>query len=85
MRITETAIKAIKDSTTAKRELTYQLETSYTSLYRWLDENPENGRLTTHLATKIISEETGLKVSEIIDETPKESTDEFVDVHNHIG
>ena len=82
MRITEKAIQAIKDSESAKRELVYQLEISYTSLYRWLNTNADNGNLTTHLATRIISEETGLQVSEILDESEK---DEFVDIHNNIG
>lgn len=68
MYISEKAVKAIKESERAKRELTYQLEISYNKLYRNLNENPKNGLFTTHRATSIIAEETGLKLNQILTE-----------------
>ena len=46
----------------------YQLEKSYTTIYRWLESNSPNNDLTKALSLKIISETTGLKQNEILEQ-----------------
>ena len=59
MRLTKQAIAAIRKNAECKRELMYQLEISYTTIYRWLESNNANNDLTKALSLKIISETTG--------------------------
>lgn len=66
MYLTEIAIEKIKSSPSAKRELVYQLETTYTTMYKWLSDNSKDGKLTTATAVSIIKQETGLKQAEIL-------------------
>lgn len=66
MFLTKKAIEAIKASINAKRELVYQLGTTYSSLYRWLDSNEKDGKLTTATAISIITEETKLTQKQIL-------------------
>lgn len=68
MKLTEEALKAIRASGPCKRELIHKLETSNTSLYRWLDENEENGKLTTVLAVNIISEHCSMTQDQILEQ-----------------
>lgn len=46
MRLTKQAIAAIRKNAECKRELMYQLEISYTTIYRWLESNNANNDLT---------------------------------------
>lgn len=66
MKISKKAIEAILGSREAKREITYQMEVSYPTLYRWINENQEDGKLTTVTALRIIEETTGLDENEIL-------------------
>lgn len=68
MRLTKQAIASIRKNAECKRELMYQLEKSYTTLYRWLESNNANNDLTKALSLKIISETTGLKQNEILEQ-----------------
>jgi succinate dehydrogenase flavin-adding protein (antitoxin of CptAB toxin-antitoxin module) len=68
MRISTKALDAITASREAKRELMYQMEISDTTLYRWINDNPEDGKLTTATALRIIMETTGLTSNEILTE-----------------
>ena len=66
MQLTEQAIKAVRESVECRREIQYQLEVSQSTMYRWLDENEMDGKLTTARALGIIRETTGLKDNEIL-------------------
>jgi LEA14-like dessication related protein len=66
MKLTEQAIKAIKESAECRRELLYQLEISLSTLTRWLNTNAENGDLTTVKAVEIITTSLGVSQQEIL-------------------
>ena len=68
MKLTKQAIATIRKNTECKRELMNQLEISYTTIYRWLESNNANNDLTKALSLKIISETTGLKQNEILEQ-----------------
>jgi len=68
MRLTKQAIASIRKNAECKRELMYQLKISYTTIYRWLESNNANNDLTKALSLKIISETTGLKQNEILEQ-----------------
>lgn len=68
MKLTKQAIATIRKNAECKRELMYQLEISYTTIYRWLESNSPNNDLTKALSLKIISETTGLKQNEILEQ-----------------
>ncbi len=68
MRLTKQAISTIRKNAECKRELMYQLKISYTTIYRWLESNNANNDLTKALSLKIISETTGLKQNEILEQ-----------------
>lgn len=66
IRLTDTAIEAVKKSLDAKNRLQYELRISYLTVQRWLKEN--DPKLTTAHALKIISEETGLNGPNLLQE-----------------
>lgn len=66
MRLSDKAIKAIKENNKAKKELVYHLANTNSTMYRWLAENAENGMLTTYIAVEIIKHETGLTEKQIL-------------------
>lgn len=66
MQLTETAIKAIRESVECRREIQYQLEVSQSTMYRWLDENEMDGKLTTARVLGIIRDTTGLTDDQIL-------------------
>ena len=68
MRLINQAIASSSKSAECKRELMYQLKKSYTTLYRWMESNEDNSDLTLSLSLKIISETTGLKQNEILEQ-----------------
>ena len=68
MRLTKQAIAAIRKNAECKRELMYQLEISYTTIYRWLESNNANNDLTKALSLKIINETTGLTNEQILEQ-----------------
>lgn len=68
MKLTEQAIKAVKESAECRRELLYQLEVSLSTLTRWLNTNAENGDLTTVKAVEIITTSLGVTQEEILTE-----------------
>ena len=68
MKLTKQAIATIRKNAECKRELMYHLEISYTTIYRWLESNNANNDLTKALSLKIISETTGLKQNEILEQ-----------------
>ena len=68
MKLTKQAIATIRKNAECKRELMYQLKISYTTIYRWLESNNANNDLTKALSLKIISETTGLKQNEILEQ-----------------
>ena len=68
MKLTKQAIATIRKNAECKRELMYQLEISYTTIYRWLESNNANNDLTKALSLKIISETTGLTNEQILEQ-----------------
>lgn len=64
IRLTDTAIEAVKKNLSAKNRLQFELEISFMTIQRWLKEN--NTKLTTAHALKIISEETGISQSDLL-------------------
>lgn len=73
MKLTDKAIEGIK---TRDAQLRLALALGYTAYWvsKLVASNKENGSLTTALALKAISEETGLSQSEILAEEPVEVT-----------
>ncbi len=64
MIITSRAIKEI--TTRAKNRLALEFDRSVHTIERWIDDNDDNGPLTTAGAIKIIAEETGMQPDEIL-------------------
>lgn len=62
--LTNNAIAKIKKSKRCKNRLAYELDKNLRTITNWLNDN--DIMLTTALAVKIISEETGLKDTEIL-------------------
>jgi hypothetical protein len=57
-------IEEIKKNLSAKNRLQFELHKSYLTIQRWLNENSSN--LTTATALKIISEELGCKIDDLL-------------------
>lgn len=64
--IKQEVIDQVKGSTKAKTRLAYEFNKHQSTIDRWLEEN--NIALTTPMAVKAISEETGTPESEILTE-----------------
>lgn len=69
MRIKVKALTEINGSTRLKTRLALELSKSVYTVDRWLLENMDNSPLTTAKALQVIREETGLKDSQILEET----------------
>lgn len=67
MRLKAIAIKSI--TTRTKNRLALELDCSVHTVERWITDNEDNGNLTKSKSIEIISEETGLKESEILEES----------------
>jgi hypothetical protein len=65
MRLTEAAIKAINVKS-IRPLLALALGKSEQSIIRYIGSNEENGMLTTAAALKVVTEQTGLKLDEIL-------------------
>jgi hypothetical protein len=66
MQLTKQAITAIRESAECRREIQYQLEISHSTMYRLLDENKLDGKLTTARVLGIIRDTTGLSDEQIL-------------------
>lgn len=66
MKLSSAAISAITVRT--KNRLALELDCSVPTVDRWIKDNEENGDLTKATAIRIISEETGLDSSQILEE-----------------
>lgn len=66
MKLTAAAINALTVRT--RNRLALELDCSVPTVDRWVKDNEENGKLTTAKAVQVISEETGLKPSKILEE-----------------
>lgn len=66
MKITSTAINKITVRT--KNRLALAFNCSVPTVERWIKENEENGDLTKAMAVQIISEETDIPATEILEE-----------------
>ena len=66
MKITKKAISRL--SVRARNRLALELDCSVQTIERWIRLNEDNGGLTKALALQIISEETELDQSEILEE-----------------
>lgn len=66
MKLTEKAIEAIKLDLKCRNRLAYEMNTHSATVDRWLEKNKNDGPLTTSTALRIISEETGIKESELL-------------------
>jgi hypothetical protein len=67
MILTKSALLALKGTDKEfKGKLADELRTSINSLYRHIEQNQDNGKLTTVKAVSMISEETGLKYEQIL-------------------
>lgn len=63
------SIRAIKSIITrTKNRLALELDCSVQTVDRWIRENEDNGSLTKAIAVRVISEETGLDESQILEE-----------------
>jgi len=68
MRLTQKAIDAFNRHTKLKTRLALEMGKSVYSVDRWISENEDNGLLTTAKAVQVITEETKLDASEILEE-----------------
>lgn len=66
MKLSEKAKK--KMTVRAKNRLALEMDCSVHTIERWISENEENGSLTKAKAVQIISEETELSYSEVLEE-----------------
>ncbi len=66
MQLTDKAIQVVRESAECRREIMYQLEISQSTMYRFLDENKVDGKLTTARALSIIKDTTGLTDADIL-------------------
>lgn len=69
MKITTTAIAAMKKNLRLRNRLALEMDKSAQTIERWIDVNESNGDLTTIKAIQVIREETGLADTEILEET----------------
>jgi transposase-like protein len=70
MKVSKIAILALRGTEKESKErLAAALGASANSVYRWINENEDNGELTKATAVKVIAEETGLKEEEILEES----------------
>lgn len=68
MKLTPEAISALKDGSKLRNRLSYEMGCHFSTVDRWINENEENGKLTTVKAIAVITEETGLTMDQIITE-----------------
>lgn len=74
MKLTDKAVTEVKDNKRLRTRLALELNRTDYTIIRWLDENSDNGLLTTAGAIKIIKEETDLLEEEILcDAEPAEN------------
>lgn len=66
MCLTDEAIKAVRESAECRREIMYKLEISHSTMYRMLDENKPDGKMTTARVLGIIRDTTGLTDEQIL-------------------
>jgi hypothetical protein len=70
MKLSKTALFALKGAPKESKErLATALGASVNSVYRWINENEDNGDLTKAMAVQVISEETGLNREDILEES----------------
>lgn len=76
MRLSKTAVLALRGHTKQRKaQIASKLDMSVNTLYRLINENQDNGDLTKVKALQVISEETGLEQSQILEEdTVKEES-----------
>lgn len=67
MRLTSKAINAIAKNNKAKAKLALEHDKSGYTIERWIDENEDNGKLTTAASLQIIQTETELTQDEILE------------------
>ena len=67
MKISQSAIDKITVRT--KNRIALEFDCSVPTVDRWIKDNDENGDLTKAMAVQIISEETGIPVEEILEES----------------
>lgn len=71
IRLSEKAISAVKKSLSAKNRLQYELNCSFLTIMRWLKKN--DSKLTTAQSLRIISEETGLTIDDLLEENVRQT------------
>ncbi len=71
MRLTKDIIKIVRDrdKLRIRNRLAFELDYSQQSIENWLEENADDGKLTTAKALKIICEETGMTQDQILMES----------------
>ncbi len=77
MKLTNKAIDNIYENRDLRFELAMELDRSEESIRKYARDNEDNGDLTKAAAIKIISEKTGLKTEEILEELQPQN--------NHFG
>lgn len=69
MKLTKIAILGLRGSKREiKERIANELGTHIATVYKWVEENQDNSRLTLASIVKIISEETGLEPEQILEE-----------------
>jgi len=66
MKISQTAIKAVKENRRCINLLAVQMDVHSASVERWIKDNVADGDLTKLKAVEIISKETGLTQKQIL-------------------
>lgn len=68
MKITDKGIQAIRENKRLRNRLAFELDKSPATIHRLISENEANGDLTKAKFLQIISEETGLVDTELLEE-----------------
>lgn len=75
MRLSKTAVLALRGHTKQRKaQIASKLDMSVNTLYRLINENQDNGDLTKVKALQVISEETGLEQSQILEQDTLEDS-----------
>lgn len=68
MKLSDNSIKSFNNNSRLKNRIALELNCSVYTVDRWIKYNEKNGDLTKTRILEIISEETGLSLSEILEE-----------------
>lgn len=67
MKLTKKAIQKLNNNSGAKARLCSVLDKSYPTIQRWINDNEEDGKLTTANALEVLSEELNMPQPQLLE------------------